>query len=280
MDDKEIMIESLQSTIKRMRKAHENDQSALAAYRIETMDLGTKLSALRNTLRGQGKKPVFIIENPELCGGFLFLEAFLEHENQSVPLKNSDHPTRDSVTLPALFRAEKFGISATAPGYDPTGDGSAYQPAAEPAPGSDAAHPPLGYRLEPVGGVRREWYIWWDPSGRWREGTQLHVGDIVYDGSIIANPIPSADGDSHACAECAKLREIAQRETAKAESATGRAVLAERDLAEMRTDLDDTKRLLSESIVERDRLRSREDARKVRLEGFRDGLRERLGDLV
>ena len=208
MDDKEIMIESLQSTIKRMRKAHENDQSALAAYRIETMDLGTKLSALRNTLRGQGKKPVFIIENPELCGGFLFLEAFLEHENQSVPLKNSDHPTRDSVTLPALFRAEKFGISATAPGYDPTGDGSAYQPAAEPAPGSDAAHPPLGYRLEPVGGVRREWYIWWDPSGRWREGTQLHVGDIVYDGSIIANPIPSADGDSHACAEIARLRAI------------------------------------------------------------------------
>ena len=172
MDDKEIMIESLQSTIKRMRKAHENDQSALAAYRIETMDLGMKLSALRNTLRSQGKKPVFIIENPELCGGFLFLEAFLEHENQSVPLKNSDHPTRDSVTLPALFRAEKFGISATAPGYDPTGEGSAYQPAAE--------------------------------------------------------------GDSQVCAE---LRAIAQRETERAESATVRAELAERQLAELRSKL-------------------------------------------
>lgn len=120
--------------------------------------------------------------------------------------------------LPAPFRAEEFGISATAPGYD--------QPAAEPAPGSDAKHPPLGYRLEPVGGKREHGYIWWD--GIWKQGFGVNVLKTVCDdGFPVANPIPAAEGGSRICA-------IAQRETERAESATGRAVIAERELAELR----------------------------------------------
>lgn len=54
-----------------------------------------------------------------------------------------------------------------------------------------------------------------------------------------------------------------------------------RDTVErMEAELDTTKRLLAESLVERDRLKNLHDARKVRIEGFRDVLRERLGDLV
>ena len=45
-------------------------------------------------------------------------------------------------------------------------------------------------------------------------------------------------------------------------------------------ELDTTKRLLAESLVERDRLKNLHDARKVRIDGFRDVLREKLGDLV
>lgn len=186
--------------------------------------------------------------------------------------------------LPAPFRAEEFGISATAPGYDPTCEGSAYRPAAAPAPGSDAEHPPLGYRLvEPESDklIKKGWLVWSYGTGPWSEFTPQSIG--LYrsaSGYAVAEPIPAAEGDSQACAECAKFRAIAQFETTAKEEALVRAEMAERQLAELRTDLDDTKRLLSESIVERDRIRSREDARKVRLEGFRDILRKRLGDLV
>ena len=48
----------------------------------------------------------------------------------------------------------------------------------------------------------------------------------------------------------------------------------------LEAELETTKRLLAESLVERDRLKNLHDARKVRIEGFRDVLRERLGDLV
>ena len=44
--------------------------------------------------------------------------------------------------------------------------------------------------------------------------------------------------------------------------------------------METTERLLAESLVERDRLKNLHDARKVRIERFRDVLRERLGDLV
>lgn len=52
------------------------------------------------------------------------------------------------------------------------------------------------------------------------------------------------------------------------------------EVERMEAELDTTKRLLAESLVERDRLKNLHDARKVRIEGFRDVLRERLGYLV
>lgn len=48
----------------------------------------------------------------------------------------------------------------------------------------------------------------------------------------------------------------------------------------LEAELETTKRLLAESLVKRDRLKNLHDARKVRIERFRDVLRERLGDLV
>ena len=52
------------------------------------------------------------------------------------------------------------------------------------------------------------------------------------------------------------------------------------EVERLEAELETTKRLLAESLVERDRLKNLHDARKVRIEGFRDILRERLGDLV
>lgn len=52
------------------------------------------------------------------------------------------------------------------------------------------------------------------------------------------------------------------------------------EVERLEAELETTKRLLAESLVERDRLKNLHDARKVRIEGFRDVLRERLGDLV
>ena len=52
------------------------------------------------------------------------------------------------------------------------------------------------------------------------------------------------------------------------------------EVERLEAELGTTKRLLAESLVERDRLKNLHDARKVRIEGFRDALRERLGDLV
>lgn len=48
----------------------------------------------------------------------------------------------------------------------------------------------------------------------------------------------------------------------------------------LEAELETTKRFLAESLVVGDRLKKLHDARKVLIEGFRDVLRERLGDLV
>lgn len=261
----------------------------------------------------------------------------------------------------AMPQSTKTGILASVVdirGFDPTGEGSAYQP--EPAPGSDAEHPPLGYRLVPVGKARNDGYIFWR-HGQWNVGGQVFFGHSVCEGDCpVANPIPAADGDSQAsehrvfvpvvgyswipgtppapyasewffakldtgeavalrelpaghsydyktadetffsngrvvawmqnpdseyvahvtdgasqiCAECAKLRienaghrdeisylhAIAQRETERADASTGRAVLAERKLAELRAELETTKRLLAESLVAQNRLETLRDA--------------------
>ena len=81
-------------------------------------------------------------------------------------------------------------------GFDPTGEGSAYQP--EPAPGSDAEHPPVGYRLvEMRGKVDKASVCWKHGVGPWVPNTGWMPDDVV--GPIntpIANPIPANEGDS------------------------------------------------------------------------------------
>ena len=281
--------------------------------------------------------------------------------------------------LPAPFRAEEFGISATAPGYDPTGEGSAYQPAAEPAPGSDAEHPPLGYRLAKVAEKREPGYVFWDGEG-WIEGESTLFGSPIdpWHSSPCANPITANEGDSRAAESVAIpvgwIKSMRQMLTSpqvwRPLMAAGKCVGAiepdpsipwgegyeailpseategdeylgasgmwwksggggchptdpkrfawrrripattptepARDLSDkiaesvvqdlqqacydrdelratverLTAELDATKRLLAESLVERDRLKNLHDARKVRIDGFRDVLREHLGDLV
>lgn len=69
----------------------------------------------------------------------------------------------------------------------------------EPAPGSDAEHPPVGYRLAKVGDLRAPGYIWWDEDDEnWETESCMRTGLPVKMGSghIVANPIPANKGDS------------------------------------------------------------------------------------
>jgi len=71
---------------------------------------------------------------------------------------------------------------------------------AEPAPGSDAEHPPVGYRLEPAGGSRRPGYICWMLQGfetthRWQEPKYKYL-DAPVPANYVANPIPANERDS------------------------------------------------------------------------------------
>ena len=133
----------------------------------------------------------------------------------------------------------------------------------EPAPGSDAEHPPVGYVLVPRGSgevIAADWIVWSFDRGPWKPLQPDSVGDRMHDGfHPMARPIPANEGDS-------RLAEPARDLSAEVER--------------LEADLETTKRLLAESLVERDRLKNLHDARKVRIEGFRDVLRERLGDLV
>lgn len=94
---------------------------------------------------------------------------------------------------------------------DPTGEGSAWQGSptpAEPAPGSDAKHPPIGYRLAKVGENRAKGYIYWH-GGAWRDGEWNLVGDVITRGCAnhIANPIPANEGDSQKAGLSEKIAE-------------------------------------------------------------------------
>lgn len=86
---------------------------------------------------------------------------------------------------------------------------------AEPAPGSDAEHPPVGYRLAKAGEERRKGYVFWHHkrNGGWRDGNEDCVGDEIEENDIIANPIPANEGDSQKaeslCAGCHR-KECAQ----------------------------------------------------------------------
>ena len=180
------------------------------------------------------------------------------------------------------------------PGYDPTGEGSAWQPNAqtpmewakkpialpsmpgsgpqlreavqaiqesaaatpEPAPGSDADHPPLGYRLAKVCEKREPGYVWWDRyNNLWKPGSE--EGTIVErTDNAVANPIPANEGDGRADDaetqrkfdlqwEAAKALEKERNELAaqvarlqeERDAALGRAALAEMARAELLADL-------------------------------------------
>lgn len=103
---------------------------------------------------------------------------------------------------------------------------------AEPAHGSDAEHPPLGYRLEPRGGERRRGYLWWHPDRREWIPCTVCVGLKVAN-DIIANPIPANEGGSQKAesGEMQKKLDI-QWEAAKALEQERNALIAER--AELR----------------------------------------------
>lgn len=229
----------------------------------------------------------------------------------------------------------------------------------EPAPGSDAEHPPAGYRLAKVGEKRAHGFLYrfcktWVPD----YPPDKRVGEPYQESQLpIANPIPANEGDSR-LAESVAIpvgwkavpegihREIPVKIRRRIASGAGLGLLIypdpsipwgegyeailpseategdeywsvdrwwksgggrchpsvpgyfawrrripattptepARDLSaeveRLEAELETTKRLLAESLVERDRLKNLHDARKVRIEGFRDVLRERLGDLV
>lgn len=167
---------------------------------------------------------------------------------------------------------------------DPTGEGSAWQGSptpAEPAPGSDAEHPPEGYALVPRckgEKVEANWIIWAFGKGPWEPLIPPQIGDDYDTGGFFpcARPIPANEGDSQKAGLSEKIAESVVQDLQQA--CYDRDV--DREIVERLTaELDTTKRLLAESLVERDRLKNLHDARKVRIDGFRDVLREHLGDL-
>lgn len=87
---------------------------------------------------------------------------------------------------------------------------------AEPAPGSDAEHPPVGYRLAKVGETRAPWYIFWsEDRQKWIAGEYSLFGveiDLRFS-APIANPIPANEGDSQK--EVSELRATVERLTAE-----------------------------------------------------------------
>jgi hypothetical protein len=101
------------------------------------------------------------------------------------------------------------------------------------------------------------------------------IGKTVCPSVEVANP--ANEGDSHKAGLSDKIAESVVQDLQQA--------CYDRDelratVERLTSELDTTKRLLAESLVERDRLKNLHDARKVRIDGFRDVLREKLGDLV
>ena len=73
---------------------------------------------------------------------------------------------------------------------------------AEPAPGSDAERPPVGYVLLPKGSLKRiekdwDWIHWAFDEGPWTPMPTMNAGDVHHECSHpIARPIPANEGDS------------------------------------------------------------------------------------
>lgn len=92
---------------------------------------------------------------------------------------------------------ERISAPRCIAGHDPTGDGSAYQP--EPAPGSDAEHPPVGHVLVPSASddrIKADWLVWaWD-RGPWESFPSDGIGYARNRSRCaVCRPIPANEGD-------------------------------------------------------------------------------------
>lgn len=226
--------------------------------------------------------------SPEIAN---MVKAINEGQTDS-PLKKSDRPRIECLTIHGILPP---------PGPIVSFDGSwnpAQNKAAEPAPGSDAEHPPEGYRLAKVGEKRETGYLAWMSHGgekeSWAEPVRCYLGMEVKCENFIANPIPANEGDSQkeeygeewqeAGLTASMMWDVIQsmRKALDCDGTTTPVERAERvmrNVAELRatverltSELDTTKRLLAESLVERDRLKNLHDARKVRFDSFRAAL--------
>ena len=123
--------------------------------------------------------------------------------------------------------------------------------------------------------------IYPDPSIPWGEGYEAILpseADIICD---EYKPYPGCKSwEKWASIKGQARDELAWRRRIPATTPTEPARDLSAEVERLEAELETTKRLLAESLVERDRLKNLHDARKVRIEGFRDVLRERLGDLV
>lgn len=144
------------------------------------------------------------------------------------------------------------------PGFDPTGEGSAYQP----EPGSDAQHPPVGYRLAKPGEMLpRDTIVWYRNVGPWMplEGYYPPIPLLycIAEWPPMAVPLAANEGDSRLAPEAWNeesrkkilalveendmLRKRAIENANDAQDNLVRAVVAEREAARLRTEVDQLK---------------------------------------
>lgn len=150
---------------------------------------------------------------------------------------------------------------------------------AEPAPGSDAEHPPIGYRLAKVGDVYAKGYLIYF-SGVWTAGGEPNTGRHVLSlGIPVANPIPANEGDSQKAESGVMQKKLdLQWEAAKVLEQERNALIAER--AELRATVE---RLTAENAAldaqRNDAIKSRNQYRKEleELEEKMDAIKELAG---
>lgn len=155
-------------------------------YPIAAMPSGQNTIAHRGRFHGWGSDAVHE-EGGGDVGASVATEtvALVELADGTIHGAHWSH-VRFADRLPEVFRAEDFGISADVP--------------SEPAPGSDAEHPPVGYRLEPFASeeiIKSDWIVWAWNRGPWDLFTSGSVGNSRNKSSYpVARPIPANEGDS------------------------------------------------------------------------------------
>ena len=175
------------------------------------------------------------------------LNAMCDNEGQTEsPLKKSDKPTPEGLLISPIKGIIPFDWASARSSFqgpaicpDTTGEGSAWQgvPApAEPAPGSDAEHPPIGYRLAKVGEKREKGYIYFY-DGKWRRDYPVdsRVGGAYRATDLpVANPIPPAEIDRDPRdAEIAEHRATVERLTVELDKMKRRLADLLADLGKM-----------------------------------------------